>query len=311
MAMFLERYIKKSKPEDITYEDFLSFMKLAIEEHQTLEYKPRGLLVKKDGGLIKSTNPKEIIGFSALAKSVASLANSEGGLIILGVKEKPGKYKGTIVKMRPGRITPLPPTVTREMIENQLEAKIQYPINGITVIPLRKSPRSKNSVYLIDIPQSRLAPHRVNELYYYQRYNFTTYAMKHFQIADLFGRRTAPDLDIEILRKPGAREDKGHFTLEPLILNRGQDVAKYAICICSIVSGPYKIFRSKWRVNEDKMSCQISPGIESIIHPDVPSDFGFIEFQPIEDASDGSLVLSFNLYAEHMAKKEVIKEVQV
>lgn len=312
MAMFLERYLNKSKPEDITYDDFISFMDLAIEEHQTLEYKPRGILVKQDGALIKTTNPKDILGFSSLAKSVASLANSEGGLLILGVKEKPEKYKGTIVKVRPGRITPLPPTVTREMIEIQLETKIQYPINGITVIPLRKSPRSKNSVYLIDVPQSKLAPHRVNELYYYQRYNFITDQMKHFQIADLFGRRTAPDLDIiELQRRPGLGEDRGYITIEPLVLNRGQAVAKYATCICSIISGPYQMRQSEWNVRKDKKSCQSSTGITSVIYPDVPNNFGYIEFQPIEGASGASLVLSFSLYAEHMAKREVIKEVQV
>ena len=311
MAMFLERYIKKSKPEEITYEDFITFMDLAIEEHQTLEYKPRGILVEKDGTLKKSHNQKDILGFSALAKSVASLANSEGGLLILGVKEKPEKYKGTIVKMRPGHITPLPPTVTREMIDSQLGAKIQHPINGITIIPLRKSSRSKDSVYLIDVPQSRLAPHRVNELYYYQRYNFTTYEMKHFQISDLFGRRTAPDLDIELKTIHGMNEDRGHFTLEPLILNRGQAVAKYTTCFCSIISGPYLIKQSRWIVEKDKKSCQNSTGITSVIYPDSPGNFGYIEFQPIEGASGGLLVLSFSLYAEHMAKKEVIREVIV
>ncbi len=38
------------------------------------------------------------------------------------------------------------------MIENELLAKIQYPIEGITIVSLRSSARSANFIYLIDVP---------------------------------------------------------------------------------------------------------------------------------------------------------------
>ena len=100
------------------------------------------------------------------------MANAEGGLVVLGVREKPERFRGNVVKIRPGAVTPIPLTVTRESIEANLLAKIQYPIEGITILPLRWTPRSKGFVYLIDIPPSYRAPHRVHELFYFQRVNF-------------------------------------------------------------------------------------------------------------------------------------------
>lgn len=48
MASFLERYLKKSSSEDITYQGFIHFFQQGVEEHQTLEYKPhRGKAVAK------------------------------------------------------------------------------------------------------------------------------------------------------------------------------------------------------------------------------------------------------------------------
>ncbi|MHB9112534.1 MAG: AlbA family DNA-binding domain-containing protein [Thermoleophilia bacterium] len=191
MAGYIEQYFDKAI-EDVTYADLKSFLDQRVEEHQTLEYKPRGILVRENDTVIKPSSPTEISGFVALAKTVAGFANAEGGLLILGVKERAEKHRGTIVKMRPGALSPLPATVSREMIENQLLALIQYPIENIVIKALHPGPRSMKTIYLIDVPQSRLAPHRVNELRYYQRYNFSTLEMKHFQIEDIFGGRQLP-----------------------------------------------------------------------------------------------------------------------
>jgi schlafen family protein len=304
-AEFLGRFLKKHEPSEVTYADFEAFIRQRIEEHQNLEYKPRGLLVRRDGTVIPTFNPREIIGFSALAKSVASLANSEGGLLVLGVKEKPESHKGTVVKIRPGTVTPLPLTVTREAIENHLLSKIQYPVEALTIVPLRKSPRSKAFVYLIDVPQSHRAPHRVNELYYFQRYNFTTYEMKHYQIADLFGRRFAPDLAIEVHRRKGMNEEKGHFTLVPILANRGRAVAKYVTCLCEIVQGPYRVFQAKWAKHDGEKSCQYQTGANIVIYPDVSTDTGYIELAPEDETKQAPVVLRFGIYAEGMIGRKV------
>ena len=163
MPTFLDRFLRISDPSRITYANFVDFLAQGIEEHQNLEYKPRGMLVKKDDSVVTSSNPRDLLGYTALARSVASMANAEGGLVVLGVREKPERFRGAVVKIRPGAVTPIPLTVTRESIEANLLAKIQFPIEGVTVVPLRRTPRSKGFVYLIDVPQSDRAPHRVIE----------------------------------------------------------------------------------------------------------------------------------------------------
>ncbi len=180
---------------------------------------------------------------------MVGFANAEGGLLILGVKEKAQKYKGTTVKVRPGTISSVPPTVTREMIETQLATKIQFPIGGISIFPVRVGVRSNHSVYLIDVPQSNLAPHRVNEMYYYQRLNFDVLEMHHFQIADMFGRRRKPVLEL-IPRIVGAgtlstggriTTYKGRVILS--IQNAGLGIAKYPYLSLKIIS-PFRLAQS-------------------------------------------------------------------
>lgn len=99
MPEFIERFFKKAKPESITFDDLRQFVSERIEENQNLEYKPRGLLVKADDSLLTTIDSRQIAGFSALAKSVAGFANAEGGLLILGVKEKAQRFKGTTVNL--------------------------------------------------------------------------------------------------------------------------------------------------------------------------------------------------------------------
>jgi len=243
---FIERFFRHTKPETITFSDLKRFVSERIEENQNLEYKPRGLLVKADDSLVTSTDPRQVIGFSALAKSVVGFANAEGGLLVLGVKEKTQKYKGTTVKVRPGPISSIPPTVTREMIETQLATKVQFPIEGISIVPIRVGIRSNHSVYLIDVPQSIRAPHRVNELYYYQRLNFDVLEMHHFQIADMFGKRRKPHLQL-ISRIVGAGTSSSGGTVTIYrgkvilcIQNSGLGIAKYPYLSLKVPT-PYRL----------------------------------------------------------------------
>ena len=193
---YIERYLHTTDALAATSEDLRLFLKRRVEEHQTLEYKPRGLLVLQDGSLIRPQHRADIRGAVALAKSVASFANADGGLLVLGVKEKVQKSRGIAQKIYPGQITWLPSTVTREYIQDQLNALISPPLERIVVVPIRRPRHPLEAVYLLDVEASLRAPHRVNELFYYQRSNQTTREMQHFEIADLFGARRKPVLEL-------------------------------------------------------------------------------------------------------------------
>jgi hypothetical protein len=305
MATFIQRFLKKDRPEDISYPDFQAFLSQRVEEHQNLEYKSGRVLVDATGSIRKQQRPGEIVGFVELAKSVAGFANAEGGLLILGVNEKEERYRGSIVRIIPGAISPLPITVKREDVENGIQAKIQYPVDGLTIVPLRSSPRSKTVVYLIDVPQSARAPHRVDERYYYQRYNFSTIEMKHYQIADLFGQRLAPDLDVELQQLSGVIPPEGHFRLTILVHNLGRAVAKYATCLCRILAGEFEMVRSdEYQLKSNNRIGQYSPGFNRVFYPDLPNNTGYIEFKPLSTGERQSLTLEFTLLAEGMTVKK-------
>jgi hypothetical protein len=300
MPIFIERFFRVTDPSRLTYADFVNFHSQQIEEHQNLEYKPRGLLLRKDNTVVTSNNPRDMVGYTALARSVASFANAEGGLLVLGVREKPERYKGNIVKIRPGNVTPLPLSVTREAIEANLLSKIQYPVDGVTVVPLRRTPRSKGFVYLIDVPQSVRAPHRVNELLYFQRMNFSTQEMRHYQIADLFGRRRSPDLGVRIIESPTNDGHDSSLRINVSIINSGRAVAKFVTCICQIVGDRYRIFRSSWNVGNNGISCQWQTRSDHVVYPEVATDAGEIVFVQNDGQQLGNFVLRFSLFAEDM-----------
>lgn len=290
---FLKRFFKKENPEEINWADFVAFKNQNLEENQNLEYKA--------GGLIKSPNC-----YQELAKVITGFANAEGGLLVFGLKEHGQRDKRTkqILHIRPGAVDALPITVTKEIIENKLLSLIQHSIEGITIRPIRKTIRSKSTIYLIDVPQSNRAPHRVEEKHYYQRYNFSTLEMKHYQIADLFGKRVMPDLGIELQKTKTANDDRNHFGIKILIHNYGRAVAKYTTGLCAVSQGKYKMFQSKgWDVREDKKVAQYSTGINLVIYPDIPTDSGFVEFEQESPDVKDDLLLDIDLMSENMPKK--------
>lgn len=300
MASFLERFLKKTRPEEITFQDFEAFLEQSIEEHQNLEYKSGNLLVDRNGSLIKPQKRWDVIGSLALAKTVAGFANAEGGLLVLGVEELEEKHNGVVIRRRPGSIAPLPINVTKENIENQLRAKIQFPIDGITIAPVY--PDETRVIYLIDVPQSIRGPHRVDELFYYQRYNFSTLEMQHFQIADLFGKRFAPDLDVELERGSGSPDV---FSLHPVIYNRGRAVAKYMMVSFTMDHNTYTIAYAAqtWGIHEGVW--EYHAGVNVVVYPDRPFRADFLTFKlSAANAQVQPITFHFELYAEDMQGKK-------
>lgn len=311
-AEFINRYLNKL-PKDLEWDDLRRFVAEGIEENLTLEYKPRGLLVDTNGAPIKPKNRNEVVGFAQLAKLVAGFANSAGGLLVLGVKEKPERYKGQVVKIRPGSFSEIPPTITREMIEHNLEAKIQVSIDELTIVPIRKTPNSKNCVFLIDVPPSVRAPHRVNELFYYQRHNFSTVEMQHYQIADMFGRRMRPDLEIAVtdisnkITAPENKQKTRSVRVTFLVINAGRAVAKYVTCLCTVLEGGDSIAGGHgWISHDGRKIVQYETKLDRVIYPDIPLGAGTLtvhaNLQP-QDTGDGPVRLKFQLYAEDMPGK--------
>ncbi len=110
MASFIETYLHKAL-SDITYNDFKTFYARRLDENQTLEYKSGELLVGYQGENVRNgrlDKGKAEEGFIKLATSIAGLANAQGGLFVLGVKEVLVKGRNRqIIGKRPGVIYPV------------------------------------------------------------------------------------------------------------------------------------------------------------------------------------------------------------
>ncbi len=308
MTTFLERFFNNSDPNGITYSDFENFLQSEIEENLNLDYKSGWLIVGRERMNIvnnKLDNNKTDKGFSDLAKAIIGFANAEGGLLILGVQELPEIINGVRTKVvRPGAVEPLPlGIVSKEMIESKLRALIQFPLDDLRIVPLRL-PNNQEFVCLFDIPQSVRAPHQLSsDKVYYQRRNSFTEPMEHYQIYDLFGKRFAPSLDIELETKGS---NVNSFFLHPIIHNRGRAVAKYVLCTFTMENSPYSIRHAQGNWGNHNGIWESNAGVDIVVYPDRPLDTDglfFVLGNP--DAEISPITFHFGLYAEDMVGKKV------
>lgn len=165
-------YIKtflREEPINISKENVDRFIEKKIEENINLEYK----------------DIKAYSNFNKLSDEVSAFANTEGGLIILGVsEEKSGEKKN--LKIYPNEITWGEENLTKERLEDNLIVKIKPNIDGIRIIPIRKGNGSLKVIFLIDIPKSNNSPHMSHGNRYYKRLNFEIKPMEHYEVAYLF-----------------------------------------------------------------------------------------------------------------------------
>lgn len=163
---FIELFFKGK--EEIKPKDINLFISQKIEENINLDYKDIRAYHDADD----------------LATHVSSFANSEGGLIILGVSQSKSKDEnGKIVKIYPKEITWGEVSLDKESLENKLVSRIKPPTR-LFIRPVRNE-RHK-VIFLMDIPKSDSAPHMAPDHRYHGRTNFGTRLLEHYEVANLF-----------------------------------------------------------------------------------------------------------------------------
>ena len=164
---FIELFFKRDK--GIGEEDIQRFISQKIEESSNLDYKDIKAYENADD----------------LAKNISSFADSEGGLLILGIsQDKIKDEKGNTLKIFPKEITWGKASLEKEWLENKLLTLIKPPINRLIITPVRN--KENEVIFLIDIPKSPNAPHMAPDHRYHRRINFRKRLMEHFEVANLF-----------------------------------------------------------------------------------------------------------------------------
>lgn len=164
-----------------TLDKIQSYIDNQIEESNTLDYKAADSLAKTDGKK------------NELSKDVSAFANSNGGVIIYGVKE----YDNANKKHLPEKIDPIDRSIiSKEWIDQVITTKIQPKIEGITITPITVNDEINQVIYVIEIPRSNNA-HQAFGHKYYKRYNFQSEPMEDYEIRDVMNRGQYPVIDLE------------------------------------------------------------------------------------------------------------------
>ncbi len=147
-------------------EDLKALIANKIQENIHLDYKASPALSKKN--------------LNEIAKDVSAFANSDGGVIIYGVKENGQIPEALDQGVRNTEIN-------REWIENILNSNISPKIPNLKIVQIPKT--TDSSYFVLIIPKSYYGPHQAPSKHYFKRYNFSSCPMEHYEIEDLRNRK--------------------------------------------------------------------------------------------------------------------------
>jgi hypothetical protein len=176
-----------------------------IEEQLQLEYKAAASLGKQND----RTNE--------ITKDVSAMANSDGGTIIYGIKQRPSPDKHL-----PERIDPIDRTqFSKEWLEDIVHL-IRPRIDKLTITPVDLGGTSV--CYVIEVPTSTTA-HQAKDHRYYKRHNFKAEPMEDYEVRLVMNRATAPNVTVRFENRRVKSIGQTHYyTLHPMIKNEGTQV---------------------------------------------------------------------------------------
>lgn len=164
-----------------------------------------------------------------LAISTSAFANSEGGLVVWGVEAKrDAKGVDAATALRPiqnpravlSKLQSLTGTATSPTVAGILHRVIEGDSRGGFLATL--------------VPASDAGPHmaKLGEDRYFKRSGDSFYKMEHFDIADMFGRRARPRLNLDVALRvttwqPGPPGNPAVIAATVAIHNVGRALARY------------------------------------------------------------------------------------
>lgn len=191
-------------PNEWEEQDVQEMIDRGIEENLHLDYKGMRSLERTE------SKKKEI------SKDVSAFANSDGGVIIYGVKEHDGQGKRHLPEKIEDGFDPA--VLPREWLEQVIDSLIRPRINGLFIKPILIR-RTNKFIYVVNIPKSNTA-HQAGDRRYYKRLNFESVPMEDYEIRDVMNRGNQPELE-PIFDSRTIRDSSGvTFELQIKLLNK-------------------------------------------------------------------------------------------
>ncbi len=208
------------------------------------------------------------------AKAVSGFANSDGGIIVWGIDARKENGVDAASELKPLK---QPDAVMTRLAS--LTGQAATPIvEGMQHRLITVTPREGFIATLV--PASDLGPHMagLGEGRYYKRSGDSFYRMEHFDVADMFGRRSVPRLQLDVVKDIGGIVNEVLSSFEPIIMlrNLGRGAARF----------PYLRFRpsSPYGINSFELRSNVSGlprrpqagaqdwglyagGVNDVIHP--------------------------------------------
>lgn len=230
-------------------ESLLELVQQEVPESIGLEY--------KGGDLGGSRN-------LVLSKAVSAFANSQGGVLLIGIsegyKEIPDSKGKEKVKI-PVDIEGVDPTkLTRETIDNIMLSNIQPPVRNVEITRIELTGRSaRRVVYQIKVPVSDSAPHMAGKMYY-KRTSTGSYPMEHYEVEDIRNRSKGPDIETELLFLPNGASNS---LLTAVIQNKSRVTANHAL-LRIVLGSEFQVIH-KGQFDHEQIDMRLQIGNESFL----------------------------------------------
>jgi hypothetical protein len=220
-----------------------------------------------------------------VSQALSGFANSDGGVLVLGLSTQRQGDEEPDVVTRVERFDTYQ-KVASEMLQLLGDA-VMPPIDGVLVEPVDAQQAGYGYVKML-VPASDRGPHRaqladIGERQYWKRSCSRFYRMEHFDIADMFGRRRKPD--IQLCWHPLQRRDTPgvvDWLLALGLLNDGRGLARFPLLEIELPKGlevsQYGIDGNglhglEWqRLDAQGRRHRFTGSADSAIHPGVEHD---------------------------------------
>jgi hypothetical protein len=226
-----------------------SYIENRVEENIHLDYKAAA-------ALDRNSDAKK----NEIAKDVSAFANSDGGIIIYGIKESQGEQPRF-----PEKIDSINKVeFTQETLEQIINSRISPKIHGIIITPISIGTKENNQVvYVVEIPKSNTA-HQAKDKRYYRRYNFESQMMDDWEIKDIINRQNKSKIlvwlepsDHTFIVMKSQADSKINLSL--WIQNAGNRMAEYVdVFICGKLENAKCFFVPKPAKFEDSFEVHIN-----------------------------------------------------